>query len=89
MTKNRHELPRKKPARNAKDEIAEDLPVLEPIADELPTLEPIAAELPTLAPVEAEPPAPEPTGPVRVARSPSEGDFDLVLTVEVAEMDKK
>ncbi|MFN9331557.1 MAG: hypothetical protein ACK6D1_03060 [Planctomycetota bacterium] len=89
MTKNRHELPRKNPARNAKDEIAEDLPVLEPIADELPTLEPIAEELPTLAPVEAEPPAPEPTGPVRVARSPSEGDFDLVLTVEVAEMDKK
>ena len=46
MTKNRHELPRKKPGRSAKQEIADDLPVLEPVADELPTLEPVGDDLP-------------------------------------------
>lgn len=87
MTKNRHELPRKKPARNAKDEIADDLPTLEPVADDLPTLPSADDDLPTLEPLaEAEP---EPKGPVQVAALPAEGEFELVLQVDVAEMDKK
>ncbi|MCA3010308.1 MAG: hypothetical protein INH34_18190 [Phycisphaerales bacterium] len=76
MTKNRHELPRKRPARAAKDEIAEDLPTLEPVADDLPTLEAIEAEAP-------------PAGPVRVAALPGEGEFAVVLQVDVDDMDKK
>jgi hypothetical protein len=86
MTKNRHELPRKKPARNAKEEIAEELPTLEPVADELPTLEPVADDLPTLEAVDA---APEPKGPVKVGSLPAEGGFDVVLQVDVEDMDKK
>lgn len=86
MTKNRHELPRKKPGRNAKDEIAEDLPTLEPIADELPTLEAAADDLPALEPLAEEPATP---GPVQVAALPAEGGFDVVLQVDVADMDKK
>ena len=87
MTKNRHELPRKKPARNAKDEIAEDLPTLEPVADDLPTLTPADDELPTLEPIAEA--APEPKGPVQVVCLPAEGGFDAVLQVDVADMDKK
>jgi hypothetical protein len=86
MTKNRHELPRKKPARNAKDEIAEDLPTLEPVADELPTLEAVADDLPILEAAADEAAA---AGPVHVAALGGEGGFDVVLQVDVADMDKK
>ncbi|MBM3973546.1 MAG: hypothetical protein FJ301_05540 [Planctomycetes bacterium] len=85
---NRHELPRNKPARNAKDEIADDLPTLEPVADDLPTLTPADDDLPTLEPI-ADAAAPEPKGPVQVACLPAEGGFDVVLQVDVADMDKK
>lgn len=88
MTKNRHELPRKKPARNAKEEIAEDLPTLEPVADDLPTLPSADDDLPTLEPI-ADAAVPEPKGPVQVAVLPAEGGFDVVLQVDVADMDKK
>jgi hypothetical protein len=87
MTKNRHELPRKRPDRSKKDDIAEDLPTLEPLADDLPTLEPADGELPTL---EAADEAPEPEGPVKVACTEGgEASFDTVLTVDVPAMDKK
>lgn len=85
MTKNRHELPRKKPGRNAKDEIAEDLPTLEPLADELPTLQPVEADLPALEPVDA-----EDDGPIKVAcTSGGEAGFDTVISCTVPAMDKK
>lgn len=85
MTKHGHGLPRKRPARNPKDEIAEDLPTLEPLADELPTLEPLAEQLPEAAAI-------EPKGPVQVtlaAAAAADKGFDQVVTVEVAAMDKK
>lgn len=85
MTKHGHGLPRKRPARNPKDEIAEDLPTLEPLAEDLPTLEPLAEQLPELAPA-------EPGGPVKVtlaAAVAADKGFDQVVTVEVAAMDKK
>ena len=89
MTKNRHELPRKKPGRDKQEEIAEDLPTLEPVADELPTLEPIADELPTLQAVDAPAPAVD-KGPVKVAfAAATEANFDTVVTLEIAAMDKK
>ena len=96
MTKNRHELPRKKPGRSAKDEIAEDLPTLEPVAD-LPTLEPVAdADVPTLEPLEDDVPTLEPLdevvddGPVKVAVAAGDGAaFDTVVTVTVPAMDKQ
>jgi len=86
MTKNRHELPRKRPARNAKDEIAEELPTLDPVADELPTLEAVADDLPILEAAVEEPAA---AGPVQVAALAGEAGFDVVLQVDVADMDKK
>lgn len=83
MTKNRHELPRKKPGRSAKDEIIEDLPTLEPLADELPTLQPLDEDAPARAPVVDD-------GPVKVAcAAGGEAGFDAVLTVDVPAMDKK
>lgn len=93
MTKNRHELPRKKPGRSAKDEIAEDLPTLEPV-DDLPTLEPVAdADVPTLEPLEDDVPTLEPIeddGPVKVAVAAGDGAaFDTVVTVTVPAMDKQ
>lgn len=89
MTKNRHELPRKKPGRPAKDEIAEDLPTLEPMTDDLPTL-PAAddEDLPTLEPLAEAAPADD--GPVKVAcAAGGEAGFDTVLTIAVPAMDKK
>lgn len=96
MTKNRHELPRKKPGRSAKDEIAEDLPTLEPVED-LPTLEPVAdADVPTLEPLADDVPTLEPLdevvddGPVVVAVAAGDGvAFDTVVTVTVPAMDKQ
>ena len=96
MTKNRHELPRKKPGRSAKDEIAEDLPTLEPV-DDLPTLEPVAdADVPTLEPLDDDVPTLEPVaevvddGPVQVAVAAGDGAaFDTVVTVTVPAMDKQ
>jgi len=102
MTKNRHELPRKKPGRSAKDEIAEDLPTLEPV-DDLPTLEPVAdADVPTLEPLEDDVPTLEPLeevvdgspvvddGPVKIAVAAGDGAaFDTVVTVTVPAMDKQ
>lgn len=96
MTKNRHELPRKKPGRSAKDEIAEDLPTLEPV-DDLPTLEPVVdGDVPTLEPVDDDVPTLEPLdevvddGPVKVAVAAGDGTaFDTVVTVTVPAMDKQ
>lgn len=92
MTKNRHELPRKKPTRPAKEEIAEDLPVLEPV-DELPTLEPVADDLPTLEPIAEDLPTLEAVvddGPIRVEVAAGDGrTFDTVFTVTVPAMDKQ
>lgn len=93
MTKNRHELPRKKPGRSAKDEIAEDLPTLEPV-DDLPTLEPVAdADVPTLEPVEDDVPTLEPLeddGPVKVLIAAGDGAaVDTVVTIAVPAMDKQ
>jgi hypothetical protein len=88
MTKNRHELPRKKPGRNAKDEIAEDLPTLEPVADDLPTLPLADDDLPTLEAIEPEPEVA--SGPVQVAiQAGGEANFDQVVAITVAAMDKK
>lgn len=87
MTKNRHELPRKKPGRDKKEEIAEELPTLEPVADDLPTLEPLADDLPTLEAVEE--PIVE-TGPVKTTfAAAGEAAFDTLVTLEIAAMDKK
>jgi len=93
MTKNRHELPRKKPTRPAKEEIAEDLPVLEPV-DDLPTLEPVADDLPTLEAVDEAgdqaAAALVDDGPIRVVVAAGDGSaFDTVLTVTVPAMDKQ
>ncbi|MBL8735050.1 MAG: hypothetical protein JNL12_01355 [Planctomycetes bacterium] len=89
MTKNRHELPRKKPTRPAKEEIAEELPVLEPV-DELPTLEPVADELPTLEAVDEAGDAVVDDGPIQVVVAAGDGrTFDTVFTVTVPAMDKQ
>lgn len=89
MTKNRHELPRKKPTRPAKEEIAEDLPVLEPV-DDLPTLEPVADDLPTLEAVEEVVDAVVDDGPIQVVVAAGDGRaFDTVFTVTVPAMDKQ
>lgn len=75
--KNRHELPRKRPGRSAKDDIAEDLPELEPLAEDLPALEPIGDGAAA-------------GGPVVVTGSEGGAEgFDAVLTIEVAAMDKQ
>ncbi|MCU0863457.1 MAG: hypothetical protein MUC36_06680 [Planctomycetes bacterium] len=85
MTKNRHELPRKKPGRAAKDEIAEELPTLEPVVDELPTL-PSADDLPTLEAADEV----VDDGPVKITiAAGGEASFDTVVTVEIPAMDKK
>lgn len=78
----RHGLPKKKPASPAKDDIAAELPELEPIDD---------AELPLLEPIEdAAAAAPVAAGPVKATCGPAgESGFDLAITVEVAAMDKK
>ena len=91
MTKNRHELPRKKPGRSAKDEIAEELPTLEPVVDDLPTLPPADDELPTLEAIDdAAPAALVETGPVKTSLAAStDAAFDTVVTVDVPAMDKK
>lgn len=90
MTKNRHELPRKKPTRPAKEDIAEDLPVLEPLDDDLPTLEPIADDLPTLEAVDDASAAVVDDGPIQVVASAGDGrTFDTVFTVTVPAMDKQ
>lgn len=84
MTKNRHELPRKRPGRPAKQEIAEDLPVLEPLAEELPTLEPVDDDV-------AGPKGPDSAfddGPVMVRHQRGEAGFDLAFTVDVPAMEK-
>lgn len=81
-------LPKKKPASSAREDIAEDLPVLEPAgAAELPTLEPAADEdLPMLEAVEE----PVDEGPVKTTCGPAgEPGFDLLITVDVPAMDKK
>lgn len=93
MTKNRHELPRKKPTRPAKEDIAEDLPVLEPI-DDLPTLEPVVDDLPTLEAVDAADDAAAGAvaddGPIQVVVAAADGSaFDTVFTVTVPAMDKQ
>lgn len=90
MTKHGHGLPRKRPARSAKDEIEAELPQLEPI-DELPTLEPIDSDddLPPL--IEALPEEEEeaPDGPVAVTFASSDDDaFDFELRADVPEMPK-
>ena len=72
-SKYRRGLPKKRPATPAKDEIAEDLPELEPIEDDLPTLEPLEAEAPADA-----------GGPVRVDTEALEPGFHVTLTVDVA-----
>jgi hypothetical protein len=80
----RHGLPKKKPGRPAKDEIAAELPELEPIEDDtLPLLEPIEdEELPELEPIDE--------GPVKVVCAVAgENGFDQALTVDVPAMDKK
>lgn len=93
MTSRRHGLPKKRPTSNKQQDIAEDLPTLEPMdaepvdaeaMDDLPTLEPVAEELPTLEPVEA-----AESGPVRTrGAAAEEPNFDFALTLEVAAMDK-
>lgn len=99
MTKNRHELPRKKPTRPAKEDIAEDLPVLEPL-DELPTLEPLDDDLPTLEAVDdgadtsgddaSGDDASGDDGPLKVEVADGDGgSFDTVFTVTVPAMDKQ
>lgn len=76
----RHGLPKKKPATPAKDDIAAELPELEPIDD---------AELPLLEPIEDAAPAVE-EGPVKATCGPAgENGFDRAITVEVPAMDKK
>ncbi|MEZ6036343.1 MAG: hypothetical protein R3F29_02600 [Planctomycetota bacterium] len=81
MTKHGHGLPRKRPGRSAKDDIASELPELEPL-EELPTLEPVD-DLPTLEPVEDE-------GPVKATWSASDdAEFDTELVLEVPDMPKK
>lgn len=83
MTSRRHGLPKKRPTSNKQQDIAEDLPTLEPM-DDLPTLEPVAEDLPTLEPVEA-----AESGPVRTSGAAAEEpNFDFALTLEVAAMDK-
>ncbi len=75
MTENRHKLPRKRPDRSRKDDIAEDLPTLEPLAEELPTLESADDEQ---------------QGPVAVTCGASaDPAFDAVVTVDVPAMDKQ
>jgi hypothetical protein len=84
----RHGLPKKKPGRPAKDEIAADLPELEPIEDDtLPLLEPIEGEeLPELEPIEE----PAEDGPVKVScAAAGESGLDHALVVDVPAMDKK
>lgn len=81
MTKNRHELPRKRPGRPARQEIAEDLPVLEPLTEDLPTLEPVDDDASTAAS------APD-DGPVQVRHNRDEAGFDVAFTVAVPAMEK-
>lgn len=73
----RHGLPKKKPDSPAKDDIAADLPELEPVeGDELPLLEPVEDEVES--------------GPVKATCGPAgESGFDFAITVEVPAMDKK
>lgn len=83
----RHGLPKKKPGRPAKDDIAAELPELEPIeADTLPLLEPVDDELPELEPIEE----PVDDGPVKVVcAAAGESGLDHALVVNVPAMDKK
>jgi hypothetical protein len=85
--KNRHELPRKKPGRSAKDEIDEELPTLEAIGDDLPTLPLADGELPTLEAVDAPPKFDD--GPFQIALPGGEGNFDTVFAITVPGLDKK
>ncbi len=73
----RHGLPKKKPDSPARDDIAADLPELEPIeGDELPQLEPVEDE--------------DESGPVKATCGPAgENGFDFAITVEVPAMDKQ
>ncbi|MGB3969190.1 MAG: hypothetical protein WBO45_20820, partial [Planctomycetota bacterium] len=84
MSKNRHELPRKRPGRTKQDEIAEELPTLEPLVEDAGApVAPGTAELPTLEPADDD-------GPIKVAcASGGEAGFDTVVSCAVPAMDKK
>ncbi|MBL9078469.1 MAG: hypothetical protein JNL08_13250 [Planctomycetes bacterium] len=84
-SKHRRGLPKKRPDPKAQQDIAADLPELEPVdAADLPTLEPVADDLPVLEPLEA-----ADDGPVRVDAKAVEANFHVTLTVTIAAMPKE